>query len=78
MYTIEITTKHPVAEKQQQLLEQSVRDADPAVGCQIHDTSCKISGSSTEPAKLSYLLGLAAGSYAAGEILRLLLIYEKA
>lgn len=77
MYTIEITTKQPVAEKQQQILQQSVHDADPAAVCQIADTSCNISGNGTEPAKLSYLLGLAIGSSAAGEIVKLLLVYEK-
>lgn len=76
MYTIEITTKQPVTDQQQQVLQQSVQDADPAAACEIHDNSCKISGGSIEPAKLSYLLGLATGSHSASEIVRLLLLYE--
>ena len=76
MYTIEITTKQLVIDQLQQVLQQSVQDADPAAACEIHDNSCKISGGSIEPAKLSYLLGLATGSHSASEIVRLLLVYE--
>ena len=77
MYTIEITTRNPVSEKQNHVLKQSVHDADPAAVCRMENTSCKINGSSAEPEKLSYLLGIATGGCAASEIVRLLLVYEK-
>lgn len=77
MYKIEITTRNPISEKQKNVLQQSVHDADPAAVCQMESTSCKINGSGAEPEQLSYLLGIATGSSASSEIIRLLLVYEK-
>lgn len=77
MYTIEITTKRSITEKQKNVLMQSVQEADGNAECQIGSMSCLISGSNVEPQQLCYLLGIAVGGSSPSEIIRLLLSYEE-
>lgn len=77
MYTIEITTKKTITKKQKSQLMQSVQETVPDAECQIVDMTCKISGDNAGMEQLSYLLGVAMGSSASNEIMKMNLSYEK-
>lgn len=77
MYTIEMTTKKTITKKQKSKLMQSVQETVPDAECQIVDMTCKISGDNAGMEQLSYLLGVAMGSSASNEIMKMNLSYEK-
>lgn len=77
MYTIEMTTKKTITKKQKSQLMQSVQETVPDAECQIVDMTCKISGDNAGMEQLSYLLGVAMGSSASNEIMKMNLSYEK-
>lgn len=77
MYSIEITTKSPITEKQRQLLLKAVNEADKDATCHIHGNTYIIRSSQNNPEKLSYLLGISIGGNTANKIVKLLLSFEQ-
>lgn len=77
MYTIQITTKEPLTERKKSILTQIMQEIDDDGECEITDQTYRLSGSSTELEKLSYLLGIVVGSNSSFEMKKFFVSFEK-
>ncbi len=76
MYSIKITVKSQIREKQKEILFQTAAEA--GAEADFKDTSCEISGSGKDLETLSYLIGAAIGSFEPDEIVKLMILFENA
>lgn len=77
VYSIKITAKAPVNKKQKEILIQSAAEAGAQTVFRKEDTLCEISGSGADLEKLSYLMGIAMGSFSSDDILKLMISFER-